>query len=365
MDNQGGNRKGQSAIDLACKKVCTYELIRLLHLLAANVDIDALACFDMMVEACQNLSFLSHGADPRYIQLHGQTHRQARYHPKHAFRTSPLFNQHSDVHPWYGAGQGTGDAAVRWTILSHALITAYQSKATSWQIKSVLRDMLLVLGLDDFVDDTNMIHGAHGTATFSELLEVVQRNLDLWQGLLRASGGALNAKKCSWTPFIWTFNKHGHARLSPIPDPSPFNIYTQDMHGVTYPLKINKPDEAIRLLGIHIAADGSYAKELSILQQKQDRYVQFLLRTPLSHREARVIYKQCYLPTVTYPFPATNMPPAKIYDTQCTVTSLFLTRMGYPRHIPRCVVYAPEMVGGIGLRHLGHEQGVQQTLHLI
>jgi len=63
-DNQGGNQKGQSTIDLACKKVCTFELIRLLHLIAANVDIDALACFDMMIEACQNLSFLSHGADP-------------------------------------------------------------------------------------------------------------------------------------------------------------------------------------------------------------------------------------------------------------------------------------------------------------
>jgi len=76
-DNQGGSRKGRSAIDLACKKVCTFELIRLLHLLAANVDIDALACFDMMIESCQNLSCLSHGADPRYIRLHSQTHLKA------------------------------------------------------------------------------------------------------------------------------------------------------------------------------------------------------------------------------------------------------------------------------------------------
>jgi len=173
-DNQGGSQKGRSAIDLACKKVCTYELICLLHLLAANVDIDALACFDMMIEACQNLSFLSHGADPRHIRLHGQTHRQARYHPKHAYGVSPLFNQHSETHPWYGADQGTGDAAVRWTILSHALITAYQSEATSWSLKSIIRDMLLILGIDAFVDNTNMIHGASGMASFSELIKVVQ-----------------------------------------------------------------------------------------------------------------------------------------------------------------------------------------------
>jgi len=181
-----------------------------------------------------------------------------------------LFNQHSKAHPWYGAGQGTSDAAIQWTILLHALITAYQSEATSWPIKSVIRDMLLVLGIDTFVDDTNMIHGAPGTASFSELIEVVQQNLDIWQGLLRASGGVFNAKKCSWTPFIWSYNKYGHACLMPLDDTSPFNIHTQDMNGDTHTLKINQPNEAIHLLGVHIAADGCYGKELSVLQHKQD-----------------------------------------------------------------------------------------------
>jgi len=40
--------------------------------------------------------------------------------------------------------------------------------------------MLLVLGLHAFVDDTNMVQGAHGTANFGELIEVMQQNLDLW-----------------------------------------------------------------------------------------------------------------------------------------------------------------------------------------
>ncbi len=59
------------------------------------------------------------------------------------------------------------------------------------------------------------------------------------------------------------------------------------------------------------------------------------------------------------------MPPLVIYNTQLTVTSIFISRMGYPRHLPRCVVYAPKAVGGLGMRHLRQEQGVQQTLHLL
>jgi len=86
---------------------------------------------------------------------------------------------------------------------------------------------------------------------------------------------------------------------------------------------------------------------------------------PLSKQEAHVLYKQCYLPMVTYPLPANNMPPNKIYPTQRTVTSLFLTQMGYLRHILRCVVYVPDTIGGLGMHHLGHEQGVQQTLQML
>jgi len=210
-----------------------------------------------------------------------------------------------------------------------------------------------------------MIHGDDGSADIGDILKIVQDNFRIWQGLLHASSGTLNPPKCSWTPFMWSFNHLGHAQLTPIPEHPSAQIYASDLDGKQHALRINKPSDAVRLLGVHIAADGNYQKELTVLKQKQQKYVQFLLRTPLSRQEARVIYKQCYLPTVSYPLPATNMPPDAIYATQSTVTSLFLTRMGYPRHIPRSVVYAPDSVGGLGMRHLGHEQGVQQTLQLL
>jgi len=39
--------------------------------------------------------------------------------------------------------------------------------------------------------------------------------------------------------------------------------------------------------------------------------------------------------------------------------------MGYPAHLPRAIIYAPINVGGLGFRHLGHEQGVQHVLQLV
>jgi len=67
MDSQGGGRRGRSAIDLTVKKAVTYNYIQINKEEAINIKLDAEACFDMMVEQCQNLACLSHGADPLYI----------------------------------------------------------------------------------------------------------------------------------------------------------------------------------------------------------------------------------------------------------------------------------------------------------
>jgi len=58
-------------------------------------------------------------------------------------------------------------------------------------------------------------------------------------------------------------------------------------------------------------------------------------------------------------------PPEKIYQTQLTVSSLFLNKMGYRCHMPQAVVYTPETVGGLNFNHLGHEQGIQQVIQLL
>ena len=78
-----------------------------------------------------------------------------------------------------------------------------------------------------------------------------------------------------------------------------------------------------------------------------------------------MVYKQCYLPTISYPLPASSMWPDLIYQSQQAATLWFLLCMGYPCTLPRSIVYSPSMVGGLGFIHLGFEQGIQQVLQLI
>jgi len=58
-----------------------------------------------------------------------------------------------------------------------------------------------------------------------------QTDIDLWQGLIQASGGTLNPSKSSWTPFKWTFDTLGNAHLQSPPDLLQYHITATDRTG--------------------------------------------------------------------------------------------------------------------------------------
>jgi len=106
-------------------------------------------------------------------------------------------------------------------------------------------------------------------------------------------------------------------------------------------------------------------KEYQILKDKAEKYKQVLYRCKFTTTEAKTIYRQCYIPALSYPLPATSMDPVKIQETQNQVTALFLSNMGYSRLFPRSMAFASATIGGIGLRHFGFEQDVQKVISLL
>jgi len=119
-DSQYGGRPGRSTIDLACKKMTFYDHFWIMQTKATDVSNDLAHCFDRMIEACQNLSCRQHGADLQYLKLHAAAHRQFHYHVKHTYRVSMQYNTFTDDLPWYGAGQGLGDVALRWVVQANS-----------------------------------------------------------------------------------------------------------------------------------------------------------------------------------------------------------------------------------------------------
>jgi len=81
--------------------------------------------------------------------------------------------------------------------------------------------------------------------------------------------------------------------------------------------------------------------------------------------EAEVTYRTIFLPTIMYPFPATNLSATILEKAQSMTTPVILSHMGYNQNMPKAVVYAPTTVGGLGFHQLSTEQGLQKIIHLI
>jgi len=363
-NNQGGGRTSQSTIDLAITKVLSYKVADILHLCVIIVDNDATVCFDRMIEAQNNLACLQHGANPHYIKLHAQTQHKLKYYLKHKYRISEDHNTHTTAQPWYGMGQGAGNACNRWVIGTDSMATAYTTGAHGWTIPSPYQLDSHKQDLKAFINDINLFIDKTENTTEANFLTTAQANIDQWHGLLHATGGELNNKKCFWSDFQLKYNPNNTPSLCEWTPTDP-QLYLTNTNGTKDILKTTQPNDGIWHLGMHISMNGNSHAETAILFKWCKLFQKVYTRCPLSCQEATVIYSTIYLPTITYPFPTTNMTQATLEKAQSMTTPFILSKMGYNKNMPKAVVYTPTSHGGLGLKLLHTEQGLQKVLQVL
>jgi len=134
----------------------------------------------------------------QYLKLHALLQQTFHYYVRHAQGISTEFNQHSCTDPWYGAGQGAGDACLRWIVQANSIIKTYESRAEPWILYSPNHDQHYCQLLDAFVDDTDIFAAQQPWQSFTNFVATLQFNINLWHDLIQASGGVLNPSKCVW-----------------------------------------------------------------------------------------------------------------------------------------------------------------------
>jgi len=160
------------------------------------------------------------------------------YYVKHAQGISAKFNQHSTMDPWYGVGQGAGDACLWWIVQAFSIIKAYASHAEPWILYSPNYAHCYCQLLDAFVNDTDIFAAQQPRQNFQNFVAMLQANINLWHDL--ASGGVLNPSKCVWLCFNWHIGTNGHPKIIPPPASATLRL---TVHGQT-PEKIPLLDPA-------------------------------------------------------------------------------------------------------------------------
>ncbi len=213
-----------------------------------------------------------------------------------------------------------------------------------------------------FIDDVAMSVGGDNLS-FATLTQKAETQLQWWTQLIQASGGALNPTKCCCALYKWTPDDAGILRLDTSTDQEIKIAPCQQQPQQT--IQVLKPNEGTRYLGIYVARNGDTKTMQDHIWRKALLYTKAFQRTHMSRRKAGVLYQSCFLPAITYSFPALGLPATFLERIHKLSTSTILNKMGYHRNLPRSVVFAPRHMGGIGLCNLIYEQSAQQTIILL
>jgi len=280
-----------------------------------------------MIKNCQNLSWGQQGANIQYLCLHAQTHQQLQYCVKHAHGVSLEYNESTPDHSWYGAGQGAGDATIQWAVLSHSLLTAYKTQAHLWQLTNPTKTISISQGINTF--DTALMDINTSLAPQTEdMIATTQSNLNMWNGLLESSRGALNPDKCTWAHFYWQEQNDPINLTIDNNNTSSSNITIPWLGQLPQPITKLKPYQPYKYLQVHVTMNGDWKKESATLKNWNQKYMLIKPMWGQSHLPA-VLHTHCHLPTT-----CNHHPNQKDQQRTKTNHDSFPGKNGIPSNLP-------------------------------
>jgi hypothetical protein len=359
---QAGGRPGRSSIELAINRVITYETIRLQRLIGAVLYNDAKACYDRIIENISNMSLLREGLPIEIAQLHAQTFNTIQYYIKHKQGIGPIPHSNNNPAPIYGVGQGSTDASARWSFLSDAIIRAFSQHATDAIINSPITNKFTNSKIAGFVDDTTSLLIQHITM-LPYIILILQQDAQLWEKLLFTTGGKLEIQKCVFAIFKWKFDNLGRPVLQPSNNQQ-LHVKSSETGDIMLVPQI-EPSDAYIYVGVQLALDGNMTTQIATLKTKCNTINGALSQVYMSARDTKQGYTTVFVPSIRYILPSSSITQNILQKIQSPIIDTVLTKLGFNRHMPRSVVFAPTTLGGIGQLDLFTEQGCSKIITII
>ena len=109
--------------------------------------------------------------------------------------------------PMQGVYQGNGAGPIIWAVVSSPTLQILDGFGTFFQM-AISQQQIRIVGYA-FVDNTDLIQTSKDGQTFVEVNEEMQNAMNLWEGLIKNTGGALATDKCQWwgIDFVWNDGK--------------------------------------------------------------------------------------------------------------------------------------------------------------
>ena len=154
-----------------------------------------------------------------------------------------------------------------------------------------------------FVDDTDLFASSTELLSGLEVVASLQRSVDLWEGGIRATGGAIEPDKSFWylIDFVWHQGRWRYA----LEADCPADLTVRDLNGDVKTLKRLDPSQAERTLGIRLAPDGNWQAEFDYLMAQAKKWADNIRTAHLPRHLVRQSMATTIMKTMEYPLAVT------------------------------------------------------------
>jgi hypothetical protein len=211
------------------------------------------------------------------------------------------------VIPMQGVYQGNGAGPLIWAVVSSPLLDIMRDEGFGTFFKTSLSAQAIRFVGYAFVDDTNLVQtDKAGNETGLEILAQMQLGVNLWEGIIDATGGALSVEKSRWwlIDFLWDDNEeYTYAKIADLLG----ELTVKDFNDIIKPIQRMEPDQAFETLGLWIAADGSLDRQFEMLLDKVKKWSDRIRASFLRKHDAAYALKVAVLKKIEYCLPALNL----------------------------------------------------------
>ena len=352
-EEQYGSRKEKSAIEHALNKRLIIDVARQTKKDCVYIANDAKSCYDRILMLVAYLAMVKHGIDPLAAKscIVGILEMEMSIRTTHGDSKRKYGGKRWKLCP-HGCGQGNGYGPAIWACISSPLLTILKKKGHGVRISSPLTRSIFRFSAISFVDDTDTIEMANDNETWEELIERAQRGLDLWESLLRTTGGALEPSKSDWVKIrhVW---KDGKTTLDNRKEDTPLTV--RNPAGRRENLKQMKANEARETLGVWQTPNGSEKIQVTKLHGKIKKWKDNIQRSTINRRNAKWASKTTIGKSIRYPLAATTMNDKQCSSLESKFTQAVYGKIGVVRTAPKQLGAAPTHLGGLGLNSNIHE----------
>ena len=125
----------------------------------------------------------------------GDLLRYAKYAIKTANRVSEDTYSHSSDSPVFGLGQGSTVSATGWGKLVSIALDMHDKQQFGSQYSDPQGMFKTIIGMLGFVDDNNISNTGEKNESIEDVIKQTQHDVQLWNDILKATGGTLNLLK--------------------------------------------------------------------------------------------------------------------------------------------------------------------------